>query len=199
MEPLPGRTPPAPARRSERGGKRLRQQLANSGSRIEQIRHLTVAVLAVGGMLVGLMLWGGRSLSIDPTRRALDEVSPPAWAAHDPGDDTYGSRWCLDECRVRVRTWNSEGKVEETGVEYWEALMRDRWVPVERTRCPGGDAVDGCFTRDELFLELWVVPKSCEDRFELCTGSEVTAIVASQAAWPRLAEEAEEASGGPGG
>ena len=53
----------------------------------------------------------------------------------------------------------------------------------------GGLGEEGCYVRDELYLELWVVPVDCGDRYELCVGAEVTAVVAAQAALPRLAEE----------
>ncbi|HEY1093487.1 MAG TPA: hypothetical protein VGE61_02195 [Glycomyces sp.] len=176
-------------RRSGRLASRIAADLERSGARIERLRA-TVAVIAVlAVLLVAAVLWLGRAISVDPTRRAVDELTVPGWAAASVHDETYGSRWCLGECRVRMRTWTSEGTVDDTANEYWQAVLNAGWSPAEAGQCVGGLGEEGCYVRDELYLELWVVPVDCGDRYELCVGSEVTAVVAAQAALPRLAEE----------
>lgn len=167
---------------------RIAAALASTGSRIERLRMTALAVACAAVLLVCAVLWFGRAFTIDPTRRAVDELEVPAWAAVDADDETYGSRWCVGECRVRVRTWASEGTVEDTGSEYRRTVLANGWIPADEGLCVGGEGGTGCYVRDELFLELWVVPVTCSDRYELCVGSEVTAVVTSQAALPRLAE-----------
>ncbi|GAB3659637.1 hypothetical protein [Glycomyces tarimensis] len=167
----------------------ISEALATTGNRIERLRRTVLAVAGAAVLLVAAVLWAGRAFTLDPTRRAVDELEVPAWAATAVGDETYGNRWCLGECRVRVRTWASEGTVEDTANEYWQALLRNGWIPADEEMCVGAEGEGGCYVRDELFMELWVVPVACEDRYELCVGSEVTAVVASQAALPRLIED----------
>jgi hypothetical protein len=168
---------------------RLGDELAATGAKIERLRNLSMAVAASAVLVVVAVLWGGRAFTLDPTRRAADELEVPHWAATTVGDETYGSRWCIGECRVRVRTWASEGTADDTADEYWRALLDAGWRPAEPDECLGGDGSEGCYLRDELFLELWVAPRQCADRYELCVGSEVRAVIAAQAALPRLARD----------
>ncbi|MCD0444902.1 hypothetical protein LO763_14890 [Glycomyces sp. A-F 0318] len=171
------------------GSSRLAAALEHTGARIERLRMSVIAVGVSAVLLVAAVLFFGRAVTVDPTRRAADELAVPGWAAATVREETYGSRWCLGECRVRMRTWTSEGTVEDTAREYWEAALNAGWVPADPGLCVGGLGEEGCYTRDELYLELWVVPVECGDRYALCVGAEVTAVVASQAALPRLAEE----------
>lgn len=163
--------------------------LEDTGARIARLRMGVVAVAVSAAVLVAAVLFLGRAVTVDPTRRAADELAVPGWAAVSVADETYGSRWCVGECRVRMRTWTSEGTVEATAEVYGAAVAEAGWVPAEAGACVGGVGEAGCYVRDELYLELWVVPIECEDRFELCVGSELTAVVAAQAALPRLAED----------
>ncbi|WP_112139790.1 hypothetical protein [Glycomyces dulcitolivorans] len=172
-----------------RASNRVVHALEGTGARIERLRMGVVAVVVSAVLLVAAVLFLGRAVTVDPTRRAADELSVPRWAAVSVADETYGSRWCLGECRVRMRTWESEGTVEDTSAVYWKAVLDAGWVPAEAGTCVGGVGEEGCYVRDELYLELWVVPVECGDRYELCVGSEVTAVVAAQAALPRLAED----------
>lgn len=178
-----------PPRSGRRTSDRLAEALAASGARIARLRVTVLVVAGTAILLVGAMLWLGRAVTLDPTRRAVDELEVPEWAAVSVGDETYGSRWCLGECRVRVRAWSSEGTVDDTHRAFRRAILERGWTPAEEGACVGGEGEGGCYLRDELFLELWVVPVTCDDRLELCVGSEVTAVVASQAALPRLVED----------
>ncbi|HLU28433.1 MAG TPA: hypothetical protein VKZ65_08330 [Glycomyces sp.] len=167
---------------------RVAEALASAGTRIARLRLTVLAVACAAVLLVSAMLWFGGASTLDPTRRAVDDLDVSAWAAAEARDEIYGNRWCVGECRVRVRTWSSEGTVEDTGREYRAALLEDGWAPAEERRCLGDGSESDCYARDELFLELWVMPVTCADRYELCVGAEVTAVVAPQAALPRLAE-----------
>ncbi|MCC3764300.1 hypothetical protein K3N28_14640 [Glycomyces sp. TRM65418] len=177
--------PPRPGRASDR----LTADLEHTGARIERLRMTVLAIAVSAVLLVAAVLWLGRAFTVDPTRRAADELAVPRWAAVTVADETYGSRWCLGECRVRMRTWTSEGTVDDTAREYWQAALNAGWIPADPETCIGGPGEEGCYVRDELYLELWVVPVDCGDRYELCVGAEVTAVVAARAALPRLAEE----------
>lgn len=168
---------------------RIAADLEQSGARIEKLRMTVLAIAVTAVLLVAAVLWLGRAFTVDPTRRAVDELAVPGWAAVSVHDETYGSRWCLGECRVRMRTWASEGTVDDTANEYWQAVLNAGWTPADPALCVGGLGEEGCYVRDELYLEIWVVPVDCGDRYELCVGSEVTAVIAAQAALPRLAEE----------
>ncbi len=172
-----------------RTSSRLVSALEGTGARLERLRMGVVAIAVSAALLVAAVLFLGRAVTVDPTRRAADELAVPAWAAVSVADETYGSRWCLRECRVRMRTWESEGTVEDTSEVYWKAGLDAGWTPADPAMCIGGVGEEGCYLRDELYLELWVVPVECGDRYELCVGSEVTAVVAAQAALPRLAED----------
>lgn len=178
-----------PPPRSRRSSERIAQALAAAGARVERLRITVLVVAGATVLLVVAVLWFGRAFTIDPTRRAVDELQLPDWAATVVGDETYGSRWCLGECRVRMRTWTSEGTVEDTTREFWQAALEAGWIPADDDMCVDRKAEGGCYVRDELFLELWIAPAACGDRYELCVGAEVTAVVTSQAALARLAEE----------
>ncbi|WP_194201978.1 hypothetical protein [Glycomyces albidus] len=179
----------APSRAANRTSSRVASALEDTGARIERLRMGVVAIAASAVLLVAAVLFVGRAVTVDPTRRAVDELAVPAWAAVSVADETYGSRWCVGECRVRMRTWESEGTVEDTSEVYWKAVLDAGWTPADPALCVGGVGEEGCYVRDELYLELWVVPVECGDRYELCVGAEVTAVVAAQAALPRLAED----------
>ena len=181
---------PRPRRPSHRlPSRRVAETLASTGARIDRLRVTVALIAAAAFLLVAAVLWVGGALSLDPTRRAVDELEVPGWAAVAADDQTYGSRWCLGECRVRMRTWDSEGTVEDTVGRYRRAVLENGWVEADPERCIGGEGEGGCYLRDELYLELWVVPVHCRPRHELCVGAEVTAVVASQAARGRLAED----------
>lgn len=175
---------------------RIAEALASTGARIARLRLTVLAIACAAVLLVSAMLRLGGAAPLDPTRRAVDDLAVPAWAAAEARDEIYGNRWCVGECRVRVRTWVSEGTVEDTGREYRAALLAGGWGPAEGRRCVGDEGESDCFVRDELFLELWVMPVTCENRYDLCVGSEVTAVVALQAALPRLTEKRRAADAG---
>lgn len=129
---------------------RVAEALASAGTRIARLRLTVLAVACAAVLLVSAMLWFGGASTLDPTRRAVDDLDVSAWAAAEARDEIYGNRWCVGECRVRVRTWSSEGTVEDTGREYRAALLEDGWAPAEERRCLGDGSESDCYARDEL-------------------------------------------------
>ncbi|WP_091653460.1 hypothetical protein [Micromonospora pallida] len=129
-------------------------------------RRLRLGVLvAVSVLLLGAVpaFFAVRALSRDPVFGSLDELDVPAWAAAETVDNVSGSRWCLQDCRLRERTASSDRSPEETAPEYERALAAAGWERWKITRCPGQPAPGAytCWRRDELTLDLWVRPPTC--------------------------------------
>ncbi|WBB82334.1 hypothetical protein O7606_08475 [Micromonospora sp. WMMD882] len=129
-------------------------------------RRLRLGVL----VLVSLLLLGAvpaffavGALSRDPVFDALDALEVPVWAEQTTVDNVSGSRWCLQDCRLRERTAESERPAEETAAEYERALTATGWEPWSVERCPEQPAPGRytCWRRDELTLDLWVRPPTC--------------------------------------
>lgn len=133
-------------------------------------RRVRVAVVVMISLLVLAALplyFGVRAAMRDPVFNSLDQLDVPAWAAVDTVDDVSGSRWCLEECRYRERTAQSERAAAETAPVYEKALAAEGWQPWKvqfcpdlpvRTELPGRYT---CWKRDELTLDLWVRDATC--------------------------------------
>ncbi|SCF26509.1 hypothetical protein GA0074695_4949 [Micromonospora viridifaciens] len=129
-------------------------------------RRLRLGVLVlVSLVLLGAvpLYFGVRSVSHDPVFDTLDGLEVPAWAAVKPLDHVSGSRWCLQECRLRERTLESQRAPEETAQAYEQALVRDGWRRWKNDRCPEQPTKGSytCWRRDELTLDLWVREPAC--------------------------------------
>lgn len=129
-------------------------------------RRLRMGILAlVSVVLLGAvpLYFGLRTLSHDPVFDTLDALAVPSWAANDTVDNVSGSRWCLQDCRLRERTVESDKAWKETAEVYQQALGRDGWQRWKVSRCPE-QPVKGsytCWRRDELTLDLWVREPTC--------------------------------------
>jgi hypothetical protein len=112
-------------------------------------------VLALVGIPAGLVL---SDLARDPAYRALDALRLPGWAAADPSDSATGSRFCLERCRVRKRTWSASRDEADVLAAYRGALRGQGWRPLRYGGCPpaGMDGDYSCWGRDEYALDLWV-------------------------------------------
>ncbi len=129
-------------------------------------RRLRMGVLAlVSVVLLGALplYFGIRTLSRDPVFDTLDGLNVPGWAATKTVDNVSGSRWCVEECRLRERTVESQRPVEETARAYERALTESGWQRWKVTRCPEQPAKGDytCWRRDELTLDLWVREPTC--------------------------------------
>ncbi|KAB1903895.1 hypothetical protein [Micromonospora sp. AMSO31t] len=129
-------------------------------------QRLRLGILAlVSVVLLGALplYFGLRTLSHDPVFDTLDALSVPSWAATKTVDNVSGSRWCLQDCRLRERTVESQKAWKETAQAYEAALSRDGWQRWKVSRCPE-QKVKGtytCWRRDELTLDLWVREPTC--------------------------------------
>ncbi len=64
--------------------------------------------------------------------------SLPEWAGVRVQDAASGSRWCIDECRFRDRTWASERAPEETSDGLLDRADRRRLAAADRGLLPAG-------------------------------------------------------------
>ncbi|MFF5172948.1 hypothetical protein ACFY3U_09975 [Micromonospora sp. NPDC000089] len=129
-------------------------------------RRLRLGVLVLVTLVVlGAvpLYFGVRTLSHDPVFDTLDGLAVPGWAATKTVDNVSGSRWCLQDCRLRERTVESERAPEETARVYQQALAADGWQPWQVARCPEEKQKGSytCWRRDELTLDLWVRQPTC--------------------------------------
>ena len=113
--------------------------------RAELRKHLRIQQqLKVGTLaLVALLLLAAypvylftKAVAEDPVFTALDRLDLPEWAAYEHADAASGSRWCIDQCRFRTRTWASERQPEETSDAYSAALTYDGWRIRTEGFCP---------------------------------------------------------------
>jgi integrin beta 3 len=140
--------------------------------RAEIRKHLRIAQqLKVGTLaLVSLLLLAAypiyaftRSASADPVFGDLDALDLPAWADLMHEDAASGSRWCIDQCRFRERTWASERKPDETNEVYDKALRGAGWRPRETGACPTvEEGRSSCWQRDEYVMDMWVRVPICD-------------------------------------
>ena len=83
----------------------------------------------------------------------------PEWAARNPTDGAVGSRWCINECRSRQRTWESARGPDETNRAFVGKLRDAGWVEwtIPDCQAEGVDGIETCWQRDEYVLDLWVL------------------------------------------
>jgi hypothetical protein len=137
----------------------LRRQLRE----VERWRRLTLValVLLVLGAYPSFLLL--QAATRDPAINSLNALDLPTWAARQPTDVEFGSRWCIRECRFRERTLTSERGPEETASIYEQVLSTAGWKRWQVDRCPE-NPVPGtysCWRRDEYTLDLWVRDPNC--------------------------------------
>jgi hypothetical protein len=140
--------------------------------RAELRKHLRVAQqLKVGTLAVVAMLLLAayptylftRSVSSDPVFGDLDSLDLPDWANTKHEDAASGNRWCIEQCRFRVRTWASARKADETNDAYDTALRDAGWRPRAEGVCPPvEEGKASCWQRDEYVLDMWVRAPICD-------------------------------------
>jgi hypothetical protein len=156
------------------GGKGL-DPLVTTGMirRAEMRRQLRIAQqLKVATLtLVALLLLAAypvflftRSVAQDPVFGELDGLDLPSWAAVKHDDTFSGSRWCIEQCRYRARTWESQHAPDDTNAAYVKALNADGWRTRTDGVCPTvSDGIASCWQRDEYVMDMWVRAPVCEN------------------------------------
>jgi hypothetical protein len=146
--------------RSGRGAKALERQR----TQVSLLRAATLILVALAVVGAPAAFFVIREFSRDPVFVELDNLSLPVWAAGKHTDAATGSRWCVDECRLRQRTWQSGRNTDETEKAYVAALTKDGWTTWNIPDCQadGVDGVETCWQRDEFVLDLWVRPTVCD-------------------------------------
>jgi hypothetical protein len=140
--------------------------------RAEIRKHLRIQQQLKSGtlVLVALLLLAAypiylftRSVAEDPVVSELNALDLPGWAAIKHDDAASGSRWCIDQCRFRKRTWVSERKPDETNDAYVTALTDAGWRPRTDGNCPQvADGVASCWQRDEYVMDMWIRAPICD-------------------------------------
>jgi hypothetical protein len=155
---------------------------------VQRLRLLTLAfvTLVLLGSLPGFFLI--RYATQDPGFRAMDALELPGWAARDPVDQALGSRWCIRECRVRHRVWESGRAPQPTVEAYQRALRHDGWKHWEVSGCPGQKVrgIYTCWRRDAYTLDLWIRSSDCRGDTEGCPEAVVTMVIRNAGADARL-------------
>lgn len=157
------------------GGPVPRDLLVTTGmiKRAELRKHLRIQQqLKVGTLaLVAMLLLAAypvylftTAVAQDPVFTALDDLELPDWAAYEYTDASSGSRWCIDQCRFRTRTWASERAPEETSEAYSIALTADGWrLRPPEVFCPKvAEGVMTCWKKDEYVMDMWARAPICE-------------------------------------
>ena len=143
------------------GARRKRQ-----AKQVTMLRTATFVLLVLAIVGAPAAFFVIREFTRDPVFVELDNLNVPAWAAGKHTDAAVGSRWCIEECRSRQRTWESARGPEETNRAYVAALKRAGWTSWNVPQCPapGVDGVETCWQRDEYVLDLWVRAAVCETK-----------------------------------
>jgi hypothetical protein len=138
----------------------LRRQL-RTHSRVRLATLISVVVVILGALPLYLMI---QAVTRDPVFTSLNALRLPAWAAADPTDSSFGSRWCIMNCRFRERDLTSQRPTDETASVYQNALKSAGWQPWKVGQCPDTQAPGhySCWRRDEYTLDLWVRDPPCK-------------------------------------
>ena len=129
-------------------------------------QQLKVATLVVVAMLL-LLAYPIYELTKagvkDPVLGQLDSLNLPGWADLRHDDATAGSRWCINQCRFRQRTWESERSPDETNLAYDTALREAGWRPRTDGICPAvQEGTATCWKHDEYVMDVWVREPVCD-------------------------------------
>ena len=130
---------------------------------IRRLRTLTVVVVVLAVVGAVPLFFGIRAAARDPVFVELDGLPLPAWAASSHADEAHGSRWCIRQCRLRERTWQSTRGPDETAPIFEQALRSAGWTTWLTPSCPaeGVEGYDTCWQRDEYALDLWTRAPPC--------------------------------------
>jgi hypothetical protein len=97
----------------------------------------------------------------DPIFVSLDQLSIPAWANLAHEDASSGNRFCVKDCELAERAYQSGRPTAATDTAFQQALLAAGWR--HRTAgCPSG--VGGrysCWQHDQYVLDLWTRDANC--------------------------------------
>src|SRR5262249_26782633 len=129
------------------------------------VRAATLLLAGIALVVLGALptFFFIRDAMRDPVFVELDKLAVPSWAALAHQDYESGSRYCIQTCAFRSRTWQSARSVNETDAAYQAALRRAGWQPSTAAGCPKG--VPGkytCWQRDQLVLDLYTRDANCQ-------------------------------------
>jgi hypothetical protein len=129
----------------------------------QQLKSVTLTLVVLLLLAAYPVYLFAQALAKDPVFSGLDGLDLPQWAAYEHADRAEGSRWCLDNCRSRTRTWLSERGPEETQAAYVQALNSDGWRAYAGTcQQSADDSVITCWKKDEYVMVMHVYPPVCE-------------------------------------
>lgn len=152
----------------------MRTELLRHYRRIQRLRLALVGVVVVGLFAAGAIVAGADRLTRDPGFAVLDEVAVPVLDTGSMRERAYGNRWCIGQCRVRERVWDSTAGASTTRDVLGAALEDRGWQPT------GDCEADGhmerlCLRRDEFLLDIWITPVAGDTDIDP-VGAVVTAV-----------------------
>ena len=136
----------------------LRQQVREA-RRFRLVMLAAVAVVLLAALPAIFLI---RDAAGDPVFAGLDSLTLPGWARQSHVDLASGSRWCVEPCRLRERTWRSVKPAADTDPVYERALTLAGWHPWHSAGCPSLAGVYSCWQRDEYVLDLWTRDAPCD-------------------------------------
>jgi hypothetical protein len=138
----------------------FRRQLRTQ-QRLRLATLISVVVIILGALPLYLMI---QAATRDPVFTSLNALRLPAWSAANRTDTSFGSRWCIIDCRFRERELTSQRSTDETAGVYQNALRSAGWQSWKVNQCPDGPAPGhySCWRRDEYTLDLWVRDPPCK-------------------------------------
>jgi hypothetical protein len=145
-----------------RTGRRV--EITKEVREVRRLRVATVVIVVLAVIGAPLAVYAIKEAVKDPVFAEIDALDVPRWAARAPRDEASGSRWCLERCRFRQRTAQSDREAEETSAIYAKALRDAGWRPWRVAGCSqeGLPGFETCWQRDEYVLDLWVYQPECE-------------------------------------
>lgn len=152
-------------RGSRVGGRagQVRAELLRHYRRIRRLRRAMLGVVAFGLIAVATVAAAGDRLGHDPGFSVLDEVAVPVLDTESAHESVYGNRWCIGQCRVRERVWESTVPVPATRDAIVRTLDGRGWRTA--ADCDVADGVERlCLRRDEFLLDIWIAPSGLDTR-----------------------------------
>jgi hypothetical protein len=128
----------------------------------QQLKVATLVIVALLLLAAYPAYVFARAATQDPIFGELDGLDVPSWAAIKHDDSVSGSRWCIDRCKFRDRTWISDHAPDETNAVYVTALNDAGWRTRTGGFCPPvTEGIATCWQRDEYVMDMWVHSKVC--------------------------------------